>query len=413
MRVVCAPDSFKGSLSAVDAARAMAAGVREADPTATCVEVPMSDGGEGFVDAIAAALDASRHEVVVSNQAGDPVRAGFALEHGEAFIDVASAIGLDLVPTSDRRVGTATSHGVGQLLRAALDAGAHRLVIGLGGSGTNDAGAGMLEALGAVFIDEDGRRVPAVPDRFLDIASLDLSGMDARLERADVVIASDVTNPLVGPAGASHVFGPQKGATAAQVDHLDRALGHLAACARRTTGGDHSEDPGAGAAGGLGYAFLEFLHARVRPGVQVVADAVDLAGKIRGASLVLTGEGGVDAQTLGGKTPLGVARIAADQDVPVILIAGTVADDADVLLGHGVTALLPTPRTAATLDELLPRAERDVRAAAASAVRIFQAGRRSTARLPRPVSTPPPTGEEITSPARTRRSTRSSPRRRA
>lgn len=377
MIVVCAPDSFKGSLTAVQAARAMADGVRDADPGATCREVPMADGGEGFVDVVVSALGARSVPLTVRDQSDSPARAEFAMAGDAAYLDVASAVGLDLVPPAARDVMTATSYGVGQLVRAALDEGAHRLVIGLGGSGTNDAGAGMLSALGVRFVDERGTAIDPRPENFASIASVDVRGLDTRLSGTEIVLASDVTNPLLGPDGATHVFGPQKGADEAQVRTLDAALTHFARCSRQATGVDQAETPGAGAAGGLGYAFLQFLRARVRPGVEVVADALHLRDRIIGADLVLTGEGSVDAQTLGGKTPMGVARIARDEGVPVIIIAGNVKDDADVLLDHGVTALVPTPRSAGELANLIARSGRDLRAASASVVRIFQAGHNS------------------------------------
>jgi glycerate kinase len=379
MLVVCAPDSFKGSLSAVEAARAMADGVRDADPQAACREVPMADGGEGFVDVIVAALDARRLTVAVHDHSGSPASADLALAGDTAYLDIASAAGLTLVAPADRDIMTATSRGVGELVLAALDAGARRLVVGLGGSGTNDAGAGMLDALGVHFLDEGGALVSPSPAALASIVAVDASRIDPRLSDVEVVLASDVTNPLVGPDGASHVFGPQKGASSEQVRTLDRALAHLARCCERATGADHAAEPGAGAAGGLGYAFLQFLTARMRPGVEVVADALRLREQIRGADLVLTGEGSVDAQTLGGKTPIGVARIAHDEGVPVVIIAGNVGDDADVLLDHGVTAIVPTPRGAAPLEELIARSGRDLRSATASVIRIFESRRRGAA----------------------------------
>ncbi len=375
MLVVCAPDSFKGSLSAVEAARAMADGVRDADPRAVCREVPMADGGEGFVDVIVAALGARRLTVAIRDHAGAPANADVALADGTAYLDVASAVGLTLVADEGRDIMTAASQGVGRLVLAALDAGARRLVIGLGGSGTNDAGAGMLDTLGVRLLDDEGARVAPSPAGLASVATVDATGLDPRLAAVEVVLASDVTNPLAGPDGASRVFGPQKGAGPVQVELLDRALDRFARICARATGADHAGDPGAGAAGGLGYAFLEFLGARMRPGVDVVADALGLREQIRGADLVLTGEGSVDAQTLGGKTPMGVARIARDEGVPVVVVAGAVKDDADVLLDHGVTALVPTPRTAAPLAELIARSGRDLRAASATVARIFQAGR--------------------------------------
>lgn len=377
MRVVIAPDSFKGTLSADQAARQIALGVHDVDPGAECVEVPMSDGGEGFVDAVADVDQASRLTAHVHNQAGEPVDASFAVLDGTAYVDVASAVGLGLVVPELRDIMSASSRGVGELILAALDAGVDSLVVGLGGSGTNDGGAGMLAALGVAFTDLQGHPVDPTPERLGDVAGVDLTGLDKRLASTPVTIASDVTNPLLGEHGASAVFGPQKGATPDQVRLLDSRLAHLADAADRAGARRARELSGAGAAGGLGYGFLAFLQAGQQPGVQVVAEAVGLADHLVGADLAITGEGSVDAQTLSGKTPMGVAAVAADASVPVVLIAGQVADDADVVLQHGVAALVPSPRQTRPLGQVLARAAGDLRAAAATVTRIFLAGRTS------------------------------------
>ncbi len=381
MRILIAPDSFKGTLSAAEAAHQIALGVHDCDPEADCLEVPMSDGGEGFVDAVARAHDATRLTAHVHNQAGDRVEAPFTVLDGTAYIDVASAVGLGLVPPETRDILRASSRGVGELILAALDAGAVAVIVGLGGSGTNDGGAGMLAALGVRFADARGAALDPVPANLPQVSALDASGLDPRLSSTAVTIASDVTNPLLGERGASAVFGPQKGATPDQVHRLDRALAHLADLAERSGARPARDLPGAGAAGGLGFAFLAFLGASQRAGVEVVAEAVGLTDLVRDADLVITGEGSVDAQTLNGKTPMGVAAVAAAASVPVVLLAGQVSPDADILLRHGVTALVATPRQILPLDQVLARAGEDVRTAAATVTRIFLAGRRTPARV--------------------------------
>lgn len=368
MKIVCAPDSFKESLSAAEAAAALARGVRRVLPEAEVVEIPLSDGGEGFLDALAAALDARLLEVDAPDALGRPAKASFALTpDGLAVIEMARAAGLEQIAPADRDVLQSSTAGVGRLVAAALDAGARRLVIGIGGSATNDGGAGMLDALGVRYLDGAGNRLAPTPAGLAGVASVDASGLDPRLGDVEVEVACDVTNPLCGPGGASAVFGPQKGATASDVTLLDALLGRLAAL-----GGGLAEAalPGAGAAGGLGYALLRHLHARLRPGIDLVADTVGLAGAIAGADLVLTGEGSVDAQTLAGKTPAGVAALARAAGVDVVILAGRVAPDADVLLEHGVLALVPILPSALSLPDALASGAANLERAAATVVRL-------------------------------------------
>lgn len=337
MKFVLAPDSFKESMTAAEAASAMAEGVRAVYPDAECVEVPMSDGGEGFAQAVAGAWGAEWVEVDTVDALGRPIRAGYGLADGRAVLDMASSCGLELVAPEDRDVARSTTAGLGVVLRDALARGARRLVIGIGGSATNDAGAGMLVQLGARLLSADGAELAGTPRELARVASVDAARVAELFAGVDVQVACDVTNPLNGPRGATAVFGPQKGVSAADVAAFDDALARFAEAAGAQ---ESAAAPGAGAAGGLGFALQEFLGARLRPGVELVADAVGLAAAVRDADLVLTGEGAVNSQTLEGKTPAGVALVAQRAGVGCIVFAGRVRPGAEVLLEHGVDALV-------------------------------------------------------------------------
>lgn len=373
LKIVLAPDSFKESMSAVEAAAAMAAGVRSVLPYAECLEIPMSDGGEGFAAAIGTALDAEPVTVAVTDARGRKATATLMRAGDLGVIDVASAVGLAMVAPDDRDVLASDSRGVGDLVRAALDTGARRLVVGLGGSATNDGGAGMLAALGARLLDAEDRPLSPDPAGLLRLARIDLSGMDPRLGDVRIEAACDVANPLLGPAGASAVFGPQKGASPAEVRELDAILTTLVRLAP-----DHARElasaPGAGAAGGLGWALMAFLGAGTRPGIELVAETVGLSAAVAGASLVLTGEGSVDTQTLSGKTAAGVARIAGDAGVPCVVLAGRVGPGAEGLLDHGATALVPILTEVTDLATALREGPRNLTRASETVVRIFLAG---------------------------------------
>lgn len=356
MRVVLAPDSFKESMTATRAAEAMAAGVHAVLPDARCVPVPMADGGEGTV----LALGGTPVPVPVAGPLGDPVQAqlGWQPERRLAVVESAQAVGMHLVPPGERDILRADSGGVGTLVRAALDLGADRIVIGLGGTLTSDGGAGLLRELGTRLRDDRGAELP--PGAPMRLATLDATGLDPRLRAVRIELACDVRNPLLGPRGAAAVFAPQKGATGAQLPVLEAALGRMAAALDRAGFGSVADRPGAGAAGGLGAALLA-LGARMRPGVQVVAEAVGLAEAVAGADLVLTGEGRVDGQTLDGKVPAGVCAVAAAAGVPVVVLGGSVDPAAD-LSGLGALAVreiatgLPLAEALRRGPELLERA---------------------------------------------------------
>lgn len=376
MKIVVAPDSFKESMSAADAAAAMARGVRAVLPDAECVEVPMADGGEGTTDALLAALGGRWRSVAGRDPLGRPIEAAYGLSDDLAVIEVAAAVGIGLVAPADRDVPASSSLGVADLVRDALDAGASRLIVGLGGSATTDGGAGLLAGLGARWLDVDGRELAATPDGLTALDRADLSGLDPRLGAVRIDLACDVTNPLLGPEGAAAVFGPQKGATPAQVPVLDATLARIADALVAAGLPDVRDLPGSGAAGGLGAAFLA-LGARMRRGVEVVAEAAHLEQAVAGADLVLTGEGSLDRQTLSGKTPAGVADVAARHGVPVIAFAGRLGDGADELVGHGFAAVVPITPGPCDLTTALAEGPANLERAVATALRLVQVNART------------------------------------
>ncbi|MDU4054978.1 MAG: glycerate kinase [Pseudomonas oryzihabitans] len=375
MKIVIAPDSFKESLSAAGVASALARGLRQALPEAEVIECPLGDGGEGTLDAVLAATGGEVREARVTGPLGELVTArwGWLAEQRTAFVEMASASGLELVPRACRDVRVATSHGTGELLRAALDAGAERLVVAIGGSATNDGGAGVLQALGVLLLDGQGQALAPGGAALASLASLDLTYLHPRLSAVEVVIAADVDNPLCGPQGASQIFGPQKGASPEQVRELDAALAHFATVTAATLGRDVSEQPGAGAAGGVGFAALAFLQATFRPGIEVVAELVGLEEALQDADLAVTGEGRLDGQTLRGKTPAGVLRLAQRHGVPVVAVAGSLGEGYDALYQQGLAAafsLVPGPLS---LEEALAQAEGLLERTARDIGRLWQA----------------------------------------
>lgn len=324
MRIVIAPDKFKGSLSAAQVATHLGRGIRVALPGADIVSVPVADGGEGTLDA-AVGAGYERVAVTVSGPTGEPLASAFARQGHRAVVEMAAASGLDVLPGGTLDAGGATSLGTGELIRAALDAGCTEIVIGVGGSACTDGGAGLLQGLGAVFTDDAGAPLPRGGLPLATLARVTLDSLDRRLPGVRFVLAGDVDNPLLGTRGAAAVFAPQKGASASVAAELDASLKHYVEVLARTAG-PHvwtaADAPGAGAAGGVGFAALAVLGAERRPGIDVVLELAGLAEKIRSADLVITGEGSLDEQTLGGKTPLGVARQAAAAGIPVIAVCG-------------------------------------------------------------------------------------------
>nr|WP_242697898.1 glycerate kinase [Bordetella holmesii] len=377
VKIVIAPDSFKESLSAADAARAIERGVKQACPGAHTVLVPMADGGEGTVEAVLAATGGQARQTRVRDALGRDTLAQWGwLDDATAVIEMASAAGLEGIAAAQRDPLGADTYGVGQLILAALDDGARTLILGLGGSATTDGGSGMLRALGARFLDAQGKEIAPGGAALQTLARIDLDGLDARLASLDVHVACDVDNPLCGPQGAAHVFGPQKGANPQQVAQLDAALGQLATIAHHTLGHDHRDTAGAGAAGGLGFAAHAFLRARFRPGVELVAERGGLAQALQGATLAFTGEGRMDAQTLRGKTPAGVARLAQQAGVPVVALAGSLGEGYEALHPAGITAAFSLLPGSHTLEHALTHASDYLTARARDVMQLWMAAAR-------------------------------------
>ena len=377
MRIVIAPNAFKGSLSALDAAEAIAEGVRAAAPDADLVLVPIADGGDGTVDALVAATHGERRTLRVRGPRGDPVDAGYGLIDGgsTAVIEMAKAAGLALVPAAKRDPRITTTYGVGELLQRAYDEGARRFIVGIGGSATNDGGAGMAQALGYHLLDENGHELSPGGLALKRLARIHVGGIHANWKQAEVDVACDVTNPLTGPNGASAVYGPQKGGTPQMVAELDAALKQFAEIIRRDLGVDVEQLPGAGAAGGLGAGLVAFTGARLRPGAEMVMEALRLDERLAGAGLVITGEGRIDSQTARfGKGPAAVARHARQAGIPVVAIGGSIANEVELrLLFDGLEATVLEP---CSLDEAIAQARPLLVAASTRVMRLLLAGGR-------------------------------------
>lgn len=342
MKIVVAPNSFKGSLSASQAAAAIAQGVRQALPDAEVVEIPVADGGEGTVDALVSARQGTYREVEVEGPLGDPVRANYGLidEGRTGVVELASASGLTLIPSERRDPRRASTYGFGQLLEAARRQGVASIIAGIGGSATNDGGAGMAHALGYRLLDAAGQDLPRGGAALAHLDRIDPSGFDPAWRSVSVMVACDVTNPLTGPGGASYVYGPQKGAGPDAVRELDKALSHLADVIEHDLGRQVADIPGAGAAGGTGAGLVAFLDARLVPGAPLVVDASGFDQALRGAGLVITGEGRVDGQTAFGKAPGEVARRAKAAGIPTLLLAGSKGPGWESLSSMGVTKVV-------------------------------------------------------------------------
>lgn len=377
MKIVIAPDSFKESLSAMQVAEAIEQGFSEIFPQAEYIKLPMADGGEGTVESMVAATGGERVHVNVTGPLGEPVNGFFGwMGDGEtAVIEMAAASGLHLVAHEQRNPLITTSFGTGELILAALNHGARKIILGIGGSATNDGGAGMMQALGAHFHDIDGKELHVGGAALAQLASVDLSQLDARLAQTDILVACDVDNPLCGAKGASAVFGPQKGATPERVKQLDAALQHYGEKIELATGKSVLNVAGAGAAGGMGAALFGLLNARLQPGIEIVTEALKLADAVQGADLVITGEGRIDSQTIHGKTPVGVARVAKRYDIPVIAIAGGMTPDYSVVHQHGLDAVFSVLNRIQTLPEALEGARENVRVTARNVAAVWKMGR--------------------------------------
>ncbi len=357
VKVLVAPDKFKGCLTAAEVAASVGRGLLDARPDLELVKLPVADGGDGTV---AAAVSAGYARIVTEavGPTGEPVEAEYALAGPRAVVELAAVVGLDRLPGRRLDPLGASTFGLGQVIADAIRRGATEVVLGLGGSASTDGGAGMVQALGARLRDAAGGDLPPGGGALADLATLDLTPLRAALGKTAFVVASDVDHPLLGPNGAAAVFGPQKGADAADIAVLERGLARWASVVAETTGEDHANDPGAGAAGGTGFAALALLGGTIRPGIELILELVDFRGRLAGADLVITGEGSLDQQSLAGKAPVGVARAAAEHGIPVVAVAGRSLLTEDDLAGAGLAAAYP-------LSDLEPDPARSIANAAA------------------------------------------------
>ncbi len=379
MKIVVAPNAFKGSLSAAQAAEAIQTGIRRVLPEARLVLVPVADGGDGLVEVLAAPLGAQRHVRTVSGPLGARVRAAFLYcpERRLAVIEMASAAGLALLPTDALDPLHSTTRGVGQLLYAALELGARHVVLGIGGSATTDGATGLAASLGVRFLDREGHPVTGDGANLERIEHIDLSRLDPRMNAIRLEVACDVDNPLLGARGAAAVYAPQKGANATQTDRLEQGLAHFAKVIQRELAVDVRSLPGGGAAGGMGAGLKALFQAQLRPGAQLVLELLGVEDAVAGADLVFTGEGRLDRQTAFGKAPGAVASLAQKHAVPCIALAGALDESAYELNANGFSALFSLSPGARSLTQLMEHAEVHLARAAEQALRCLLAGRES------------------------------------
>ncbi|MGG5255092.1 glycerate kinase [Neobacillus sp. SM06] len=377
MKIVIAPDSFKESLTAMEVAEAIEKGMKQVLPDADYVKIPMADGGEGTVQSLVDATGGQMVFQTVTGPLGERVNAFFGMlgDGKTAVIEMAAASGLHLVPTVKRNPLLTTTKGTGELILAALDHGAQHIIIGLGGSATNDGGAGMAKALGVRLLDETGTEIGDGGVSLNQLRKIDCTTMDPRLKNIKIEVACDVDNPLTGERGASAIFGPQKGATPEMVAQLDANLGHFAEIIERDLAKKINDVAGSGAAGGLGGGLLAFLPAQLKRGVDIVIEATGLAEIVTDANLVITGEGKIDRQTIFGKTPIGVAKIAKSAGVPVIAIAGNIGDDSKIVHEHGIDALFSIVPGIVSLENAFENAGKYVENTAANIATVWNLNR--------------------------------------
>lgn len=373
MKFLLAPDSFKESMTAKEVADAMERGIKKVLPDAICVKVPMADGGEGTTQSLVDATKGELHKIEVTGPLGEPIIAelGILGDKKTAIIEMASASGLQLVPKEERNPLITTTFGTGQLIKAALDMGIKRLLIGIGGSATNDGGAGMFQALGGRLLDKDGNELSKGGGELNRLHTIDMEGLDPRLSQVTVEVACDVDNPLTGKTGASYIFGPQKGATPDMVKRLDKNLKHYGNIIKEQLGIEVDNIPGAGAAGGLGAGLMAFLSAKLIKGIDLVIKHTELEKYMDDADYVLTGEGRIDGQTLYGKTPYGVASLAKKHSIPTIVLAGCIGQGVDVLYKHGITSIIGILPYPCTLEEALKEGEKNIEQTSENLARIL------------------------------------------
>ena len=390
MKIVIAPDSFKGNLTAKQVADAIEIGIKRVIPDAEIVKIPMADGGEGTVQALVDATDGEIITAEVSDPLENRIKAEFGIlgdsqksdqtpfetDQITAVIEMASASGLPLVPRDKRNPMLTTTYGTGELIRIALDKGCRKLIVGIGGSATVDGGAGMAQALGVRLLDKNGNEIPKGGGGLEHLDHIDTTSLDPRITETTTIVACDVDNPLVGPRGSPEVFGPQKGATPEMVKILDKFLDRYADIIKRDLGIDIKNIPGAGAAGGLGAGLMAFLGAQLRSGIDIVIDASGLEKHLRDTDIVITGEGKIDRQTIYGKTPIGVARTAKKYGIPVIAFAGNIGSDSHVVYDNGIDALMSIISYPMTLDTAMERSKELLADSAERAIRLVNIGKK-------------------------------------
>lgn len=373
-RFVLAPDSFKESMTAVEVCEAMAAGIKVAMPDAEVIKIPLADGGEGTVASLVQATHGQQCTVSVMGPLPmQTIQANFGLlgNSNTAVIEMAAASGLELLTPEERDPRFTTTYGTGELIKAALDMNVDQIIIGLGGSATNDGGAGMAQALGVKLLDEKGNELPVGGAALANLATIETDGIDKRLQQTKILLASDVTNPLTGPEGATRVFGKQKGATSSMIASLDASLEHYATVIKQQLGHDVTNVAGAGAAGGLGAGLLAFTDAKISSGIQTIIEMVGLADQIKTADYVLTGEGGIDFQTKFGKTPFGVAKIAKQYNKLCIVLAGYVGAGIETLYDEGITAVFGILGQAGTLQDSFAAGFANIKRTTENVVRLL------------------------------------------
>jgi len=377
MKIVIAPDSFKGNLTAKQVADAIEIGIKRVIPDAEIVKIPMADGGEGTVQALVDATDGEIITAEVSDPLGNQIKAEFGIlgdSQKTAVIEMASASGLPLVPRDKRNPMLTTTYGTGELIRIALDKGCRKLIVGIGGSATVDGGAGMAQALGVKLLDKNSNEIPKGGGGLEHLDHIDVTSLDPRITETTTIVACDVDNPLVGPRGAPEVFGPQKGATPEMVKILDKFLDRYADIIKCDLGIDIKNIPGAGAAGGLGAGLMAFLGAKLRSGIDIVIDASGLEKHLKDTDIVITGEGKIDRQTIYGKTPIGVARTAKKYCIPVIAFAGNIGSDSHVVYDNGIDALMSIISYPMSLDTAMERSKELLADSAERAIRLVNIG---------------------------------------
>jgi glycerate kinase len=377
MKIVIAPDSFKESLTAQQVAEAISRGIKKALPQSDTLLVPMADGGEGTLQCLLDATGGQKVTVQAMNPIGERISSSYGIlgDQATAVIEMAKISGLELISATQRNPLRTTTYGLGQMIRSALDNGCRKFIVGLGGSATNDAGAGMLQALGVDLLDERNQPISYGGGELQNVRYIGTERLDPRLEECTFLVACDVDNPLVGANGASCIFGPQKGATPEMIRHLDESLSHFADQIQGFNGVSLHGVPGAGAAGGLAAAFIGFLPSTLKPGVDIVIEMTELEQKLAGAELVITGEGKIDSQTAHGKTPVGVSRLAQKLGIPTIALTGTVGEGIEALKEHGILAMLSIINRPMDLESALREAPELLEQTAEQVMKIYYLGK--------------------------------------